>query len=70
MPAQRTVRRRAHNLSGGKAVVAVARSEYVLLFGGWAASVRPLALRPRIASGLLLSDNKIIMYVSDNFLTI
>jgi hypothetical protein len=27
-----------------------------LFFGGWAASIRPLALRPRIASGLLLSE--------------
>jgi hypothetical protein len=28
----------------------------LLLFGGWATSIRPLALRPRIASGLLLSE--------------
>lgn len=31
-------------------------------FGGWAIYVRPLALRPRLAAGVLLSANSTVMY--------
>ena len=56
-PRQKTKRHAPPRKEGGAAIQHPEDTDFIVsLFGGWATPVGPLALRPRVAPGLLLSE--------------